>query len=157
MSFTNLIPIEDLRAQVGEVVGQSDWQVIDQGMINAFADLTNDHHYIHIDPERAAKTMFGGTIAHGFFTLSFLSPMAFATVPVPDDLDHAINYGFDRLRFTGAVPAGAKVKAQFTLSQLEENGPKVKMVLSTTVETEGQTRPAIIADWIIVIVRHVSG
>ncbi|MEL7215615.1 MAG: MaoC/PaaZ C-terminal domain-containing protein, partial [Pseudomonadota bacterium] len=108
---------------------------------------------IHPDTERAAGTEFGGTIAHGFLTLSFLSSFAYALVPMPDDMDHPVNYGFDKVRFTGPVPSGGRIRGSMVLSALEP-GPVTKLHLKVSVEVENQPRPALVADWIIGAIRH---
>ena len=143
------VPLEDLRARVGEEIGVSDWLTIGQDRIDAFADLTGDHQFIHVDPERAAETPFGGTIAHGFLTLSLLTWFAAGVRPRIEGTRHGVNYGFDRVRFVAPVPAGSRVRGLFRLTSLEERAPgEVTQHYEVTVEIEGGARPALVADWI---------
>src|SRR5690606_8988202 len=100
--------LEDIHARIGTEIGTSKWMTVDQARIDAFADVTEDRQFIHVDPEAAAQTMFGGTVAHGFLTLSLLSRMAFDVMLVPPNLKMAVNYGFDKVRFLAPVPVGAR-------------------------------------------------
>jgi len=144
--FTSL---DALRQRVGTQIGVSDWVVIDQPMIDTFANLCGDHQFIHVDPERAAGTPFGGTIAHGFLTLSLLTWFATGVRPRIEGTKHSVNYGFDRLRFVAPVPAGGRVRGSFTLDRLEERNPgEITQHYGVTVEIEGTDRPALVADWI---------
>ena len=143
------LPLEDLRARVGEELGASDWLTIDQNRIDAFADLCGDHQFIHVDPERAAQTPFGGTIAHGFLTVSLLTWFAAGVRPRIEGTRHSVNYGFDRLRFVAPVPAGSRVRGRFRLTSLEERVPgEITQHYEVTVDIEGAARPALIADWV---------
>ncbi|NIM29542.1 MAG: MaoC family dehydratase [Gammaproteobacteria bacterium] len=144
--FTSLDALKD---RVGTEVGVSDWVTIDQPMIDAFADLCGDHQFIHVDPDRAAETPFGGTIAHGFLTLSLLTWFATGVRPRIEGTKHSVNYGFDYLRFVAPVPAGARVRGRFTLDRLEERKPgEITQCYGVTVEIEGGDRPALVVDWI---------
>jgi acyl dehydratase len=141
--------IEDIRGRVGSEIGVSDWILVDQAAINAFADVTGDHQFIHVDPEAAAKTPFGGTVAHGFLTLSLLSQMAAGVMLRPEGLKMAVNYGFERVRFLSPVRAGKRVRGRFTLGSAEEKRPgQWQMLHQVTVEIEGEDKPALTADWI---------
>ena len=144
------VPLEALKGMVGEEVGVSDWLTIRQEQVNAFADLTADHQFIHVDPERAAaETPFGGTIAHGFLTLSLLTWFAGGTRPRIVGTKHSVNYGLDRVRFVAPVPVGARVRGRFRLTRLEEDGPgEITQHYTVTVELEGADRPALVAEWI---------
>jgi acyl dehydratase len=143
------IPLDALRALLGEEVGISDWLTVTQAQINAFADLSGDHQFIHVDPVRAAGTPFGGTIAHGFLTLSLLSWFAGDARPRIAGTRHSVNYGFDKLRFVAPVPAGNRVRGRFRLTGLEERVPgEVTQHYEVTVDIEGAERPALVADWI---------
>ena len=143
------LPLDELRARVGEEIGVSDWLTIGQDRIDAFADLCGDHQFIHVDPERAARTPFGGTIAHGFLTVSLLTWFAAGVRPWIEGTKHGVNYGFDRLRFITPVPAGSRVRGRFWLTRLEERVPgEVTQHYEVTVEIEGARRPALVADWI---------
>jgi len=141
--------LDDIRARVGTEVGVSEWIVVDQARISAFADDTEDHQFIHIDPEAAAKTPFGGTIAHGFLTLSLLSRMAADAMLRPDGIRMGVNYGFEKVRFLAPVRAGKRVRGRFRLDRFDERNPgQFQFVHQVTVEIEGEDKPALIADWI---------
>lgn len=141
--------IEDIKAKVGSEVGLSDWILIDQARIDAFAEITEDPQFIHIDPEAAAKTPFGGTVAHGFLTLSLLSRMAADAMPRPEGVKMGVNYGFERVRFMAPVRSGKRVRGRFCLERLEEKRPgQWQFVHNVTVEIEGEEKPALVADWI---------
>jgi acyl dehydratase len=141
--------IEDIKAKVGSEVGVSDWILVDQARIDAFAEITEDPQFIHIDPEAAAKTPFGGTVAHGFLTLSLLSRMAADAMPRPEGVKMGVNYGFERVRFMAPVRSGKRVRGRFRLDRLEEKRPgQWQFVHNVTVEIEGEEKPALVADWI---------
>ena len=141
--------LDEIREKVGSEVGVSDWIAIDQAAINAFADVTQDHQFIHVDPEAAAKTPFGGTIAHGFLTLSLLSRMAADAMLRPDGVKMGVNYGFEKVRFIAPVHAGRRVRGRFRLAALDEKRPgQWQFIHNVTVEIEGEDKPALIADWI---------
>jgi acyl dehydratase len=141
--------LEEIRNRVGEEVGVSGWIAIDQARIDAFADTTDDRQFIHVDPGAAAATPLGGTIAHGFLTLSLLSRMAAEATLLPDGLKMAVNYGFDRVRFLAPVRSGSRVRARFVLDSVEEKAPgQILMRHRVTVEIEGQDKPALTADWL---------
>ena len=143
------ISTEELVASVGQEVGVSDWITIDQDRINAFADCTEDHQFIHIDPEAAAKTPFGGTIAHGFLTLSLMSQMSYQAAPVLQGVAMGVNYGFDKLRFLQPVRAGSKVRGRFKLLSAEDKGGGRWLIKTeVAVEIEGSEKPALIAEWL---------
>lgn len=134
----------------GQEVGLSGWLTVDQPMIDAFADLTDDHQYIHVDTERAAATEFGGTIAHGFLLLSLLPKMMEeADVPMPEDMRVSLNYGMDRLRFVSPVRSGARIRARFAQTGFEERKPgRYQRVIEAIVEIEGEERPALAVRWL---------
>jgi acyl dehydratase len=141
--------IEDIQSKVGTEVGVSDWILVDQARIDAFAEITQDPQFIHIDPEAAAKTPFGGTVAHGFLTLSLLSRMAADTMLRPQDVKMGVNYGFERVRFMAPVRSGKRVRGRFALTRFEEKKPgQWQFVHNVTVEIEGEEKPALVADWI---------
>ena len=141
--------IDEIKAKVGEEVGISDWILIDQARIDRFAGVTEDHQFIHVDPEAAAKTPFGGTVAHGFLTLSLLSRMAADVMLRPEQIRLGVNYGFERVRFMAPVRSGKKVRGRFRLDRFEEKKPgQYQFVHQVTVEIEGEDKPALIADWI---------
>jgi acyl dehydratase len=141
--------LDEIAAKVGTELGVSDWLTVDQAAIDAFADVTQDHQFIHTDPEAAAMTPFGGTVAHGFLTLSLLSRMAADVMLVPDSLKMAVNYGFERVRFIAPVRSGSQVRGRFVLRSAQEKRPgQWQFVHEVTVEIEGETKPALTADWI---------
>ena len=138
-----------LVARVGTEVGVSDWFPIDQAKIDAFAKLTHDHYFIHVDRVRAAATRFGGTIAHGFLTLSMLAPMAYQACPAVQGTKTAVNYGFDRLRFVAPVPAGSRIRGRFVLNRFEvQASSRWQAIYGVTVEIEREPKPALVAQWV---------
>lgn len=131
----------------------SRWYVISQELINNFADVTEDHQFIHVDPEAAKKTPFGGTIAHGFLSLSLLSSMAEGLLIIPEDHDVSLNYGFDKIRFLAPVAAGKRIRGHFTLEKVTPRGPgQTLLTYKVEVEIEGEARPALAADWLILCI-----
>jgi acyl dehydratase len=144
-----LASIDEIRGRVGTEIGVSGWLAVDQAAIDAFADVTQDHQFIHTDPEAAARTPFGGTVAHGFLTLSLLSRMAADVMLVPETLRMAVNYGFERVRFIAPVRSGRRVRGRFVLAGAEEKRPgQWQLVHHVTVEIEGEDKPALTAEWI---------
>jgi acyl dehydratase len=144
--------VDEIREKVGTEIGISDWIRIDQAAIDTFADVTQDHQFIHVDPEAAAKTPFGGTIAHGFLTLSLLSRMGADAMLRPETMRMGVNYGFDKIRFIAPVRSGKRVRGRFRLTSAEEKRPgQWQLVHNVTVEIEGEDKPALIADWIALI------
>jgi len=144
------ISLQDYQAMVGKEVGVSGWHLIDQSRINSFADVTEDHQFIHVDPERAKKeTAFGTTIAHGFLTLSLMSAMFFELMPNIEGSDMAINYGLDKLRFISPVRSGKRVRGRFVLAEANLRKPtELRLRTTVTVEIEGEDKPALVADWL---------
>jgi acyl dehydratase len=141
--------IGEIRDKVGSEVGVSDWILVDQAAIDAFADVTQDHQFIHVDPQAAASTPFGGTVAHGFLTLSLLSRMAADAMLRPDGIRMGVNYGFEKVRFIAPVRSGKRVRGRFRLDAFDEKRPgQFQFVHNVTVEIEGEDKPALIADWI---------
>ncbi len=139
--------LADLKAKVGEAIGTSDWFLLDQARIDAFADTTEDRQFIHVDPVAAKATPFGGTIAHGFLTLSMLAAMMDATDK--PDVQMSVNYGFNKVRFLSPVRSGQRVRGHFKLLELEEKRPgQWQQTVEVTVEIEGGDKPALIAEWI---------
>lgn len=143
-----MITPKDLEALLGQEVGVSRWFVIDQDRIGLFADVTEDQQFIHVDPEKAKATPFGGTIAHGFLTLSMLSAMAEEAVPLLKGLTHSVNYGFDRVRFISPVSTGKRIRGRFELIAIKVDAAEVTQTLKVTVEIEGSDKPALVAEWI---------
>ena len=142
--------LDEITGKVGQEIGVSRWFEITQARVDAFADATEDWYFIHTDPAKAAaETPWGGTIAHGFLTASLLSAMAYDVVPVIEGSSRGVNYGFDRLRFVSPVPVGSRVRGRFVLSEAVTDKPgEVTLRYATTVEIDGQDRPALAADWI---------
>lgn len=144
-----LASLDHIRAQVGNEVGVSSWLVVDQDRIHAFAEATEDRQFIHVDPDAAAQTPFGGTVAHGFLTLSLLSRMAAEAMLVPDGVKMAVNYGLDRVRFLAPVRSGKRVRGRFNLDSVEEKAPgQWLMRHNVTVEIEDEDKPALTAVWL---------
>ena len=143
-----MITPKDLEALLGQEVGVSRWFVIDQDRIGLFADVTEDQQFIHVDPEKAKATPFGGTIAHGFLTLSMLSAMAEEAVPLLKGRTHSVNYGFDRVRFISPVSTGKRIRGRFELIAIKVDAAEVTQTLKVTVEIEGSDKPALVAEWI---------
>ncbi|MGB5905696.1 MAG: MaoC family dehydratase [Xanthobacteraceae bacterium] len=135
---------------VGKEIGISAWHTVDQSRIDAFADVTEDHQFIHIDPERAAReTPFGATIAHGFLTMSLLSVFSYEALPKIEGATMGVNYGFDKLRFVSPVRAGSRVRGRFTLTEAKMRGPNELLSrTSVSVEIDGEAKPALAADWL---------
>ena len=141
--------LEEIEAKVGSAIGTSHWIEIRQGDIDTFAEVTGDHQFIHVDPEAASNTTFGGTIAYGFLTLSLLSQMAAGVLLVPETTRMVVNYGFDKVRFLAPVRSGKRVRGHFTLAGAEEKRPgQWQLLHNVTVEIEGEDKPALQADWI---------
>ena len=144
-----VMPVEELAARVGTEVGVSSWLTIDQPRIDAFADATEDRQFIHVDPEAAARTPFGGTVAHGFLSLSMLSRMGAEAMLLPDTMTMAVNYGLDRVRFISPVPSGKRIRGRFVLDSVDEKAPGQLLVRhNVTVEIEGVDKPALTAQWL---------
>ena len=139
--------VRDLARRVGEEVGVSPWVEVTQERIDTFARAINDPQWIHVDVERAKKSPFGGTIAHGFLTLSLLSHLSERTFSFADRR-MGVNYGLNRVRFTSPVPSGSRVRARFTLAKYEPIDGGVQVTWNTVVEIEGAAKPALVAEWI---------
>ena len=141
--------LDEMRSRIGTEIGVSDWILVDQERIDAFAETTEDRQFIHIDPVAAAHTLFGGTIAHGFLSLSLLSRMAADVMQVPDTAKMAVNYGLDRVRFIAPVRAGSRVRGRFTLDGVDEKAPGQLLLRHTvTVDIEYHDKPALTAQWL---------
>jgi acyl dehydratase len=147
-----LVTLDAIRERIGEEVGVSDWIAIDQARLDQFAGATEDRQFIHVDPDAAARTVFGGTIAHGFLTLSLLSRMGAEAMMLPEGMTMAVNYGLDRVRFLAPVRSGKRVRGRFALDSVEEKGPgQILMRHNVTVEIEGEDKPALSALWLALI------
>ena len=144
-----LASLAELRSRISEEVGVSDWLTIDQQRIDQFAGATEDRQFIHVDAEAAAHTPFGGTVAHGFLSLSMLSRMAADAMLVPDSIKMAVNYGLDRVRFIAPVRSGKRIRGRFRLDSVEEKAAGQYLMRHTvTVEIEGEEKPALTAEWL---------
>lgn len=148
------ITVDDIPGAIGTEIGRSEWRTVSQEMINLFADATDDHQWIHLDQERAAReTPFGTTIAHGFLTLSLLSTLAYEALPALEGATMGINYGFDKIRFMAPVRAGAKVRAIFTLADADiRPSGRVLNTYDVTLEIENSLKPALTATWLTMAV-----
>jgi acyl dehydratase len=143
----SLVAYQDM---VGREIGVSSWHLVDQKRIDLYADVIEDHQFIHVDPIRAkAETAFGTTIAHGFLTMSLMSIMSYEVMPVISGTTMGVNYGFDKLRFISPVRSGSRVRGRFTLAEAKLRKPKeLQSRTNVTVEIEGEEKPALVADWI---------
>ena len=146
MPFASL---DEIGALIGQEIGVSSWIEVGQPRIDTFADATEDHQFIHVDPEAAVKVGLGGTIAHGFLSLSLMSRMAADVMVVPDGIKMALNYGLDRVRFLAPVRAGKRIRGRFTLDSIDEKAPGQLLFRHlVTVEVEGEEKPALSAVWL---------
>ncbi|MBU6408240.1 MAG: MaoC family dehydratase [Alphaproteobacteria bacterium] len=143
------VAFSDLPSLAGQEIGHSEWTIVSQERINQFAEATGDHQWIHVDIERANKEM-GTTIAHGFLTLSLL-PMLAAQIMRTTGVSRGINYGLNKLRFTGMVPSGARVRLKEKMLSVEPKGDGLQLTRECTVEIESQDRPALVAEWVTVV------
>jgi acyl dehydratase len=140
--------LEDMQARIGEDIGTSAWFALDQSRINAFANCTEDHQYIHVNPDLAKDSPFGTTIAHGFLTLSMLAPLMESALEKLE-VQMSVNYGFDKVRFLAPVKSGKRIRGHFKLLELAEKRPgQWQQKVEVTVEIEDETKPALLAEWI---------
>jgi acyl dehydratase len=145
--------LDVIRGRIGQEVGVSAWLTVDQPRIDAFAEATEDRQFIHTDHDAAAMTPFGGTIAHGFLTLSLLSRMGAEAMLLPEGLKMAVNYGLEKVRFLAPVPSGSRVRGRFTLDSVEEKAPgQILLRHTVTVEIEGGDKPALSAMWLSLMI-----
>ncbi|PJG55450.1 nodulation protein NodN [Bradyrhizobium forestalis] len=143
------ITLQAYQALVGKEIGVSSWHLIDQPRIDTYADVTEDHQFIHVDPEKAKATAFGTTIAHGFLTMSMLSVMSYEVMPAIAGTTMGVNYGFDKLRFISPVRSGKRIRGRFVLAEAKLRKPnELQSRTNVTVEIEGEDKPALIADWL---------
>lgn len=142
-----VVPVDQLADYVGKDIGESDWFTVDQDRINAFAEATNDHQFIHVDPEAAKMTPWGTTIAHGFLTLSLIPYLTAAAGIIPEGLVMAINYGSDKVRFLEPVKVGSDVRAKIHLAEVTPKGPgRFLFKTNVTIEIKGSDKPALVAE-----------
>ncbi|KEG22161.1 MaoC family dehydratase [Bartonella bacilliformis] len=145
------IAVQDIPNFIGQEIGVSSWRLVTQDMINQFASATDDHQWIHVDEEKAKETPFGGTIAHGFLTLSLLSTLAYEVLPELEGATMGINYGFDKVRFMTPVKTGARIRARFVLSDAKVRlSGRVVFYYQVTIEIEQSKNPALTTDWIVI-------
>lgn len=148
MKATRFAGIADARTRIGEEIGLSDWMLIDQPRVDAFAEVTGDHQWIHVDVERAKReSPFGGPIAHGYLTVSLLAKFAGECIAV-DGVKLAVNYGLNRVRFAAPVKVGSRVRARFVLAAVDDIPGGSQMLWQATVEIEGSDKPACIAEMV---------
>ena len=148
-----IVPKDEMVNAVGTKYEPSEWIEVTQERINSFADCTEDHQFIHIDAEAAAKTPFGGTIAHGFLTLSLLAKMAEGNGVIPENTVMGINYGFDKVRFLTPVRSGKRVRAHLEVISVDEKpGNRFLIKQAVSVEIEGEETPALVAEWLSMLV-----
>ncbi|MCF6292783.1 MAG: MaoC family dehydratase [Robiginitomaculum sp.] len=146
------VSIEEFLAAGGTDLGVSDWLNVDQERINQFADVTLDHQFIHIDPEAAAKTPFGGTVAHGFLSLSLLPHLMKDLTLVPKNVVMGVNYGFNSLRFLTPVAVNSNVRANVSVKEVIEKNPNQYLITYTVaLEIEGVDKPALVAEWLTML------
>lgn len=144
-----IVSLESAQNLIGEDLGASDWLLVDQARIDAFADTTGDHQFIHVDPKRARATPFGGTIAHGFLTLSLLASLIPEGAIVLEGVTMGVNYGFEKVRFLTPVRSGKRIRARHRLLGIDDKGGgRVLTRTEVTVEIEGEDKPALIAEWL---------
>jgi acyl dehydratase len=142
-----VVPVDEIETLIGHETGTSEWFEVDQDRINAFADATVDHQWIHVDAEAAAKGPIGSTIAHGFLTLSLLPHLAAVGTVVPAGMVMALNYGANNLRFLAPVPVGSRVRAVCTLKDFSQRSPERYLItVSVVVEIEGSETPALVVE-----------
>lgn len=146
--------MSNLETFVGKELGVSDWAVVSQEMINDFAETTGDRQWIHIDVERAKReSPFGGPIAHGYLTLSMIAGLAQGLGVVPKDAAAALNYGLDKVRFLTPVKAGARVRCRVALAEAtKQGGPRTLVKMINTVEIDGEAKPALIAETLVILI-----
>ena len=137
--------IDELKAKVGEELGVSDWHEVTQERVNAFADATEDHQWIHVDEERAKETPFGGTIAHGLYTLSLGPKFSYSMFSL-EGFTFGLNYGYDKVRFPAPVPVGSRVRMRATLAKVDEVPGGLQFTITQTFEIEGSEKPACVAE-----------
>ena len=149
---TRTMTLDEISTYVGKEIGVSDWFLLDQDRINQFADITEDHMFLHVNPEAAAVTPFGGTIAHGLLTLSMMPVMAYQAVPGVSGTKMGVNYGYNKVRFMAPVRSGKRIRGRFGVKALEpQSGGRMQIVHDCTIEIEGESKPALAAEWITMV------
>ena len=144
--------LDEVKSYVGREIGVSDWFTLDQNRIDRFADVTEDHMFLHVNPEAAKATPFGGTIAHGLLTLSMMPVMAYQAVPGVSGTRMGVNYGYNTVRFMAPVKSGKRIRGRFKVKALEpKDGGRMQIVHDCTIEIEGEEKPALVAEWITMV------
>jgi acyl dehydratase len=150
MTDTTQLPVrpasyDELTALIGRELGPTEWHGVTQERVNAFADATGDHQWIHVDPERAASSPLGGTIAHGLYSLS-LGPALSATLLRFDGFAHSLNYGYNKVRFPAPVPVGSRIRMRATVTAAEQVGGGIQVTMTQVVEREGSDKPVVVSE-----------
>jgi acyl dehydratase len=140
--------IDDIKARIGQELGVSDWHEVTQQEIDAFADATGDHQWIHVDPVRASETPFGGTIAHGYYTLSLAPRFSYELYEVKN-VAFALNYGLNKVRFPAPLPVGSKVRMRAAIASVEDIPGGIQMATALTFEREGGDKPVCVAETLV--------
>jgi acyl dehydratase len=148
MAATVINGLDELKEKVGQELGVSDWHDVTQEEVDAFADATGDHQWIHVDPERAKETPFGGTIAHGLYTLSLGPQFSYALYTV-EGVAFGLNYGYNKVRFPAPLPVGSRVRMRATLSEVTEVTGGLQYTLTQTFEREGGDKPVCVAEQVV--------
>jgi acyl dehydratase len=143
--MTTIAGMDGLRAAIGTELGVSDWHEVTQDRVDAFADVTGDHQWIHVDPERAAQSPLGGTIAHGLYTLSIAPAMTSALLSL-EGFAFALNYGYNRVRFPAPLPVGSRVRMRATLVAVDDISGGAQITIVQTFEREGSDKPVCVAE-----------
>ena len=144
--------LDEIKTYVGKEIGVSEWFLLDQKRINAFADLTEDHMFLHVNPEAAKATPFGGTIAHGLLTLSMMPVMAYQAMPGVSGTKMGVNYGYNKVRFMAPVKSGKRIRGRFGVKAVEpQSRGRVQIVHDVTIEIEDEPKPALAAEWITMV------
>lgn len=151
--MVKVVPRAELASYIGQDLEAGEWFLVDQQRIQQFADVTLDHQFIHIDPDKAKQTPFGGTIAHGFLTLSLLTHLTSQCALVPEEVVMGINYGFDKVRFISPVKTGAEVRAMVNILEVDQRGDgQILVKQGITVEIRGEDKPALVCEWLALYV-----
>ncbi|SOD72003.1 acyl dehydratase [Jatrophihabitans sp. GAS493] len=140
--------VDDAFSRAGQELGVSDWRKVEQADINTFADVTDDHQWIHVDVDQAKASPFGGTIAHGFYTLSMI-PTLHASIFTVEGITHGLNYGLDRVRFPAPTPVGSSIRARVVLSKIDEIPGGAQVMFTTTVESDASEKPVCVAEFLV--------
>ena len=149
---TRTMSLEEVKSHIGEEIGVSEWFLLDQDRISRFADVTEDHMFLHVDPDAAAATPFGGTIAHGLLTLSMMPVMAYQAVPGISGTKMGVNYGYNRIRFVAPVRSGKRIRGRFVVKSVEpKSDGRMEINHEATIEIEGEEKPALVGEWLTMV------